>query len=240
MSTPPTKRPANNYNRGRRFEPDPITVEDVAQLLAACVPLKPGRSYELSALRLRALIVLLYRTGLRISEALALEEADLRPRDQAIVVRRGKGAKRRIVLMDPWGWGELDAWLQCRREIEPGAVICVLTGRTAGRSLAACDVRRQLHGLQRRSGVRRRIYAHGLRHGFSVEFYREKKDLLALQGQLGHVSLNTTAIYLRGIDPLDQLAPIGQRQPPMMAIPSPYDHTRLQPPATRASALLAA
>lgn len=57
--------------------------------------------------RLRALIVILWRAGLRIHEALALAEADLDPRRGPLLVRRGKGGRRREVGMDPWGWQEL-------------------------------------------------------------------------------------------------------------------------------------
>lgn len=53
-------------------------------------------------LRLRALIVILWRAGLRIGEALALAETDLDPRRGAVIVRRGKGGKRREIGMDRW------------------------------------------------------------------------------------------------------------------------------------------
>jgi site-specific recombinase XerD len=54
--------------------------------------------------RLRALIVVLWRAGLRIGEALALAESDMDPRRGAVLVRRGKGNKRREVGMDTWAW----------------------------------------------------------------------------------------------------------------------------------------
>jgi len=73
----PTPKPRNT-NKGRKFPPDPIRVEEFAKLLDACVPLTPGRYGELAAIRLHTLVVLLYRTGLRISEALDLYEHDLR------------------------------------------------------------------------------------------------------------------------------------------------------------------
>ena len=57
--------------------------------------------------RLRALIVVLWRAGLRIQEALALAEVDLDHRRGALLVRRGKGGRRREVGMDAWGWDEL-------------------------------------------------------------------------------------------------------------------------------------
>jgi site-specific recombinase XerD len=65
-------------------------------------------------LRLRALIVLLWRAGLRIGEALALAETDLDRSRGAVLVRRGKGGKRREVGMDRWAWQQLDPWLQLR------------------------------------------------------------------------------------------------------------------------------
>ena len=83
--------------------------------------------------RLRALIVLLWRTGLRVGEALALQETDLDRTRGAIPVRRGKGGKRREVGMDRWAWWQLDPWLQTRRALPIGALLCVIHGPTAGR-----------------------------------------------------------------------------------------------------------
>jgi site-specific recombinase XerD len=65
-------------------------------------------------LRARALIVLLWRAGLRISEALALAESDLDHMAGGVLVRRGKGGKRRHVGMDRWGWQQIDPWLERR------------------------------------------------------------------------------------------------------------------------------
>ena len=63
--------------------------------------------------RLRGVIVVLWRAGLRISEALALNETDLDPDRGALLVRHGKGDKRREVGMDRWAWSHLDTWLDC-------------------------------------------------------------------------------------------------------------------------------
>jgi site-specific recombinase XerC len=51
---------------------------------------------------------------LRVQEALALAEAELDQRRGAVLVRRGKGGRRREVGMDPWGWTELEPWLEVR------------------------------------------------------------------------------------------------------------------------------
>ena len=64
--------------------------------------------------RLRGIIVVLWRAGLRVSEALALNETDLDPDRGSLVVRHGKGDKRREVGMDRWAWTHLDPWLELR------------------------------------------------------------------------------------------------------------------------------
>lgn len=207
-------------NKGRKFPPDPIRVEEFAALLEACVPLVPGWHGHMSAGRLRALIVLLYRTGIRISEALALEENDLDQSDQAIVIKRGKGGKRRVVLIDDWGWHELTHWLERRAALPPGAIICLIRGQHAGRPLSATDARRQLRDARARAGLRRRVNPHAFRHGFAVESRREGIDLHTLQRQLGHARLDVTEIYFRGIDPLETLAPIRRREPPRIEVPA--------------------
>jgi hypothetical protein len=70
--------------------------------------------------RLLALIVVLWRAGLRLQEALALAEADLDYRRGALLVRRGKGGRRREVGMDTWGWEELQPWLELRVRLPVG------------------------------------------------------------------------------------------------------------------------
>jgi integrase len=77
-------------------------------------------------LRLRALIVLLRRAGLRVGKALALAETDLDRSRGAVLVRRGKGGKRREVGMDRWAWHQLDPWLQIRPDLPVGALLCVI------------------------------------------------------------------------------------------------------------------
>jgi integrase len=206
--------------KGRHLPPDPPSVIEIVELLEACKPHRRGRSAELSALRLRTLIIILWRTGMRISEALALEERDLNRTDLAITVRRGKGGKRRICAMDRWAWGEISPWLDARQEIAFGAIFCVLSGPTAGLSMSDSDARRQLRKATQRAKLRRRMNPHSFRHGFTVEARREDIDLLALQRQLGHARLDITQEYLRSISTTDVLEPIGQRVAPMMPVPS--------------------
>jgi integrase len=79
------------------------------------------------------LIVVLWRAGLRISEAVAFGEADLDPRRGSLLVRRGKGGRRREVGMDDWAWEQLQPWLAGRVELPVGPLFCVITGPTRDR-----------------------------------------------------------------------------------------------------------
>ena len=94
-------------NKGRRYPADPPTVEEIIAVMRAAGAGPDG-------VRLRALIVVLSRAGLRIGEALALAETDLDARRGAVLVRHGKGDKRREVGMDSWAWEQLEPWQQLR------------------------------------------------------------------------------------------------------------------------------
>jgi integrase len=78
--------------------------------------------------RLRGLIVVLWRAGLRIHEALALNESDLDHRRGALLVRRGKGGRRREVGMDEWAWEHLQRWIDVRLDLPIGPLFCVIPG----------------------------------------------------------------------------------------------------------------
>ena len=112
-------------------------------------------------LRLRGVIVVLWRAGLRISGALALAESDLDRGRGAVLVRRGKGGRRRELGMDRWGWEQLDPWLAFRSTLPVGALFCVLRGATRGRRARppgfACKCRRRPARLGFAAGSRRII-----------------------------------------------------------------------------------
>jgi integrase len=91
--------------------------------------------------RVRAMIVVLWRAGLRIQEALALAEHDLDQRRGSILVRNGKGGRRREVRMDEWGWEQLRPWLNARLELPVGPLFCIIDGPTRGRPWSGAAVR---------------------------------------------------------------------------------------------------
>jgi hypothetical protein len=80
----------------------------------------------------RAMIVVLWRAGLRIQEALALAEHDLDHRRGSLLVRNGKGGSRREIGMDEWGWEQLRPWLSARAERPLGPLFCIIDGPPAG------------------------------------------------------------------------------------------------------------
>ena len=94
--------------------------------------------------RLRAMIIVLWRAGLRIQEALALAEHDLEPRRGSLLVRHGKGGKRREVGIDDWAWEQLHPWLSARAELPVGPLFCIIDGPTRGRPWSGAAVRSQL------------------------------------------------------------------------------------------------
>ncbi len=84
--------------------------------------------------RIRALAVILWRAGLQINEALTLAETDLEPRQGSILVRHGKGGKRREVGMDDWAWDHVEPWRQRRLEMPVAPFFSVVRARpVAGR-----------------------------------------------------------------------------------------------------------
>jgi site-specific recombinase XerD len=166
--------------------------------------------------RVRGLVVVLWRAGLRVQEALALTESDLDERRGALLVRHGKGDKRREVGMDDWGFEHLHRWLTHRTQLPVGPLFCVIEGPTRGRPWAATSVRAQLRRLAVDAGVRRRFAPHQLRHAHAIEMAHEGVRLNVIQRQLGHTDLGTTSIYLQGIDNAEIIDAVHNRRPPMM------------------------
>jgi len=95
------------------YPPDPPRAEEIIVVMR-----QAGSDWH--GLRVRALIAVLWRGGLRISEALALNEADVDARRGSLLIRHGKGDKRREAGMDPFGFEQLGAWTTHRVLLPPG------------------------------------------------------------------------------------------------------------------------
>jgi site-specific recombinase XerD len=196
-------------NTGLRYPPDPPTVEEIVAVMRQAGDPPHGA-------RMRAFIVLLWRAGLRINEALTVTEHDLEPRAGSVLVRYGKGGRRREVGMDPWGWDHLRPWLELRIVMPVGPLLCVIDGPTRGRPWASDSARAQLRRVAAKAGVRRRFAPHQLRHAHAVELAHEGVPLNVIQRQLGHTNLGVTSIYLQGIDNAEIIATVHARKAPMV------------------------
>ena len=180
-------------NKGRRYPADPPRAEEIIAVMRQAGDGVHGD-------RVRGLIVVLWRAGLRIQEALALAESDLDERRGALLVRHGKGDKRREVGLDDWGWEHLRRWVSHRTQLPVEPLFCVVKRATRGRPLAQTAVRAQLRRLSAEAAVRRRFAPHQLRHAHAIEMAHEGVALNIIQRQLGHTDLRVTSIYLQGID----------------------------------------
>jgi site-specific recombinase XerD len=197
-------------NKGMRYPADPPSVDEIVAVLRHSPDNRHGW-------RIRAMIVVLWRAGLRVQEALALAEHDLDQRRGSLLVRRGKGGRRREAGIDEWAWQLLRPWLTARAELPPGPLFCIIDGATRGRAWSAAAVRCELRRLAARAGVRRRFAPHQLRHAHALELAREGVPLNIIQRQLGHANLGTTSIYLQGIDPEEIITAVRTRHAPMMS-----------------------
>jgi site-specific recombinase XerD len=198
-------------NKGMRYPADPPTVEEIVAVMRHAHDDRHGW-------RVRAMIVVLWRAGLRIQEALALAEHDLDQRRGSLLVRNGKGGRRREVGMDGWGWEQLRPWLNVRAELPIGPLFCIIDGPTRGRPWSGAVVRTEFRRLAAGAGVRHRFAPHQLRHAHALELAREGVPLNIIQRQLGHANLGTTSIYLQGIDPEEIITAVRTRRAPMMSV----------------------
>ena len=167
-------------------------------------------------LRMFSWVLLVWRTGLRISESLALVETDLNAQESTVYVRCGKGGKSRLVGIDEWVWPELAPWLEYRRSLPVGALFCVLTGPTSGKAWAASDVRKKLPALAREAGIRHRVAPHQLRHAHAVGLLQEETNVAFISRQLGHGNLAITTTYFQGLPQSDVIDAIRRRPTPQV------------------------
>jgi site-specific recombinase XerD len=201
--------PRRPGNKGRRYPADPPRVEEIVAVMRQAGTGPYGQ-------RLRGLIIVLWRAGLRISEALALAESDLEANRGSVLVHRGKGGLRREVGMDEWAWDQLRPWLEARVSFPIGPLFCVINGPTCGRPWSSSQVRVALRRTALRAGIRRRFAPHQLRHAHAVVMAREGVPLNVIQRQLGHANLGVTSIYLQGIDSGEIIETIRSRRPPVI------------------------
>jgi integrase/recombinase XerC len=147
-----------------------------------------------AALRDRAILELLYATGMRVAELASLTVHDLHPKDNEMRVL-GKGRKERWVYFGPSARGALDDWMAARSRGRTAARSEALFVNARGGRLTDRSVRRIVARRVREAALRQRVSPHGLRHSFATHLLNRGADLRAIQELLGHASLGTTQRY---------------------------------------------
>jgi integrase/recombinase XerD len=175
--------------------PKALTIEQVERLLAATDGDEPA------ALRDKALIELLYATGARISEAVALNVDDLLGDAGTTEVVRlfGKGGKQRIVPVGSFARAALDAYLvRARPVLSPrGRATPALFLGMRGARLSRQNAWLLLRSAAERAQLDLEISPHSMRHSFATHLLQGGADVRVVQELLGHASVATTQIYTR-------------------------------------------
>ena len=190
--------------KGDTYPVEILTPDEAKALIAACSRRAP------TGIRNAALIAVMYRCGLRVSEALALKAKDIDQEQGTVTVLRGKGGKRRVVALDDGAARYLDRWLDRRHHLGMNGhqtVFCTLTGDPLDPSY----VRHLLKRLGAKAGIQKRVHPHQLRHTHAAELAREGVPVNVVQQQLGHSSLATTSVYLAHIAPAERVEQLRHR-----------------------------
>jgi integrase/recombinase XerD len=155
-----------------------------------------GGGQRLAAIRMHAMIELLYATGLRVSELVTLPVAAAR-RDERFFIVRGKGGKERMAPLSGKAREALKVWLR-ERENHPSMAESPFLFPAASKDgfLARQVFARDLKGLAARAGIpAAKISPHVLRHAFASHLLQNGADLRVVQQLLGHSDISTTQIY---------------------------------------------
>lgn len=171
---------------------DIITTEELNRLLNAT------NGEDEKSLRDKALLELLFSTGLRISELCSLNaDLDL-SRDEFSV--RGKGDKVRVVFLSPEAKKAVIAYLKARKDMdEPLFVSYGRAGKSTGR-LTPRSVQRLIKYYATKAGITKKVTPHVIRHSFATDLLQNGADIRSVQALLGHANIATTQVYTHVTD----------------------------------------
>jgi integrase/recombinase XerC len=168
--------------------PRALSVEATQRLL-------DNKADGVAATRDRAMFELLYSSGLRRAELIALDANDGRlDLRQSEVTVTGKGSKTRTVPIGAKAREALRAWLEVRNQLARPNEKALFVG-SRGQRISPAVVGARLAAWGRASGVQERVHPHMLRHSFASHVLQSSQDLRAVQEMLGHSSISTTQIY---------------------------------------------
>ncbi|KRE15696.1 recombinase XerD [Bosea sp. Root381] len=183
--------------------PKVISVAEVDRLLEtarlACEQDGLTRPMRLRALRMRCLIEMLYATGLRVSELIALPLSAATTRERFLVVR-GKGDKDRLVPLNEAAREAALSWLDALRESGAAESRWLFPAEGESGHLTRQAFGRDLKVLAGAAGLSTSLSPHVLRHAFASHLLQNGADLRVVQELLGHADIATTQIYTHVLD----------------------------------------
>jgi integrase/recombinase XerC len=141
----------------------------------------------------RAILELLYSSGLRLAELIGLDLGDIDLADQTVHVT-GKGKKDRIVPVGRHALHAVSEWLKVRGQFESSGKGALFVSNQGNR-LSARSVQSRVSYWGRRQGMDMRVYPHLFRHSFATHLLESSHDLRGVQELLGHVNISTTQVY---------------------------------------------
>ena len=209
--------PSRRIEAPRKGRPLPkvLSREEVAALIAAA-----GAKDGAQGLRLNCMIELIYASGLRVSELLALALASV-ARDPAYLMIRGKGGKERLAPLNDAARSAVKAYLEVRAGFLPKgskANPWLFPSRGAGGRLTARRFAQLLDEAAVSAGIdRERVSPHVLRHAFATHLLEGGADLRVVQTLLGHADISTTQIYTHVAE--DRLREVVQTKHPLARKP---------------------
>ena len=141
----------------------------------------------------RAILELMYSSGLRLSELVNLNTTDIDLSDATVIVT-GKGNKQRIIPVGKFAIDAIKSWLKSRNnEIKSDSKALFISIR--GERLKARSVQSRLNYWSKKQNLSVKVYPHMLRHSFATHLLESSQDLRGVQELLGHANISTTQIY---------------------------------------------
>lgn len=187
----------------RKKLPDVLTRAEVRALLA-----QPNRRYP-TGLRNYTMMLLMYRTGLRVSEVVSLQPHHIDRSREHITVKDGKGGKDRVVPIEPYVLSAVDAWLTVKAKLPSAKGKPVFTTLRGG-PLDTRYVRAMIDREAKAAGIDKHVHPHLLRHTYATELLDEGLTIREVQELLGHADVSTTMIYTH-VNPVQLSAKIRAR-----------------------------
>jgi integrase/recombinase XerD len=181
--------PSFSLPRPPRKLPQILSTEDVRKLLA-----QPDAAKPLGA-RDRAMLEILYASGLRVSELVTLQTAQVNFQGDYLIVK-GKGGKTRAVPFGRWARERLTDYLaSARRALLKRRSSAYLFVNRSGKPLTRQGFWKLIRTYALAAGIEKRVTPHTLRHSFATHLLEGGADLRSVQAMLGHADISTTQIY---------------------------------------------